>query len=454
MKLVTVQRRPMRVVALLVATLPASMALGLGPSQDRANAHTSGSEWVDAWGASPQEPPTDGPFDGGQDTSPQFVNQSIRNIVNTHRGGEVVRVRLSNEFGDRPVTFRNVFIGLEDEPGQPNTDAADQLDDASIVPGSNRRLTFNGNNAVTIEPGRSVNSDSARLRVESFQDLAISFFLPNLTGPATQHSSAMQTNFVALGNQSSDETGIPYVPSGQSWFFLTDVDVRAGAEAGTVVAFGDSITDGLESTPDVNNRYPDFLAQRLQNDYRFDHLSTENQGIAGNRVLRDNIGPSALNRLDSDVLSQPGVTDVILAAGINDLANPPFIGTPDQNADAEDVIAGLKEIIRRTHAQGICIYGGTLTPPGNLLDPARPPFTTYSTPEVNAEREKVNRFIRTTALFDGVFDFDRAVRDPANPQALQDRFANVDNFHPNDAGYQRLAQEVDLSLVASSTVCS
>ncbi len=445
---------------LLVALLLAALAVGLGSSGNRANAEgsasgdNSGSNWVGTWGASPQEPPTDGPFDAGQDTARQFQDQTIRNIVNTHFGGDEVRVRLSNEFGDRPVTFDSVFIGREDEPGQPNTDAADAADDASLVPGTNRQLTFGGRRSITLQPGQSMDSDPAKLTIKPFEDLAISIYVPNLTGPATEHSNAMQTNFVAQGDQSRDETGATFTPSGETWYFLTDVDVKASGSASSVVTLGDSITDGLESTSNVNNRYPDFLAERLQRSERYNDMTVENQGISGNRVLRDNIGPSALNRLDSDVLSQPGISDLIVAEGINDLANPPFIGTPDQNADAADVIAGLTEIARRSHARGICVYAGTLTPPGNLRDPARPPFTTYSTPEVNAEREQVNKFIRTTDVFDGFFDFDKAVRDPLNPQALADQFANVDNFHPNDAGYQRIAQTVDLTVIGESESCN
>jgi len=459
--------------ALLIAISLALSALVIGWSGEWANAQTEdtatentatentatentatetddGEKWVGTWGASPLS--ALGP-NNTLGTPARFSDQTIRNIVNTHIGGDTVRVRLSNEFGDRPVTFRSVFIGLVLEPGQPNVDVVDAADDASIVPGSNKQLTFGGRGSVTLQPGQSRDSDPVALRVEAFQDLAISFHVPRPTGPATQHTTAMQVNFVAQGDQSRNISGAGFVPSGATWSFLTDVDVRVGEEAGSVVTLGDSITDGLLSTTNVNNRYPDFLAERLQADERYDNLTVENQGISGNRVLRDNIGPSALNRLNSDVLSQPGITDIIVAEGINDLANPPFIGTPDQNADADDVIAGLKEIARRAHEQGVCVYGGTLTPPGNFRDPARPPFTTYSTPEVNAEREEVNEFIRTSDEFDGFFDFDKAVRDPLNPQALADQFANIDNFHPNDAGYKRIADEVDLTVLAESSSC-
>lgn len=428
------RRRTVTMLALFIAVLLAALMLGLGSSDDRAIAQTTKGVCkpglISSWGASPVAT--------GDTTAPPitFEDQTIRNIVHTNAGGKEVRIRLSNEFGDAPITFDSVFIGR----GQP--------DSAAIKPGTNKRLTFGGKRSVTIQPGKSVNSDLAQFEVNRLEDLAISFHLPNLTGPeVTQHPNAQQVNYVASGDRSSDTSGTAFTPSGETWYFLTDVDVEVERKTSNVVALGDSITDGLQSTPNKNNRYPDYLAERMKAKENTRFLTVENQGIAGNRLLRDNIGPSVLHRLEPDVFSQPGVSDIILLVGINDIANPPFIGRPGQEADSADIIRGYKEVIRRAHARDLKIFAATILPGGDATDPAQPPFTTYSTRQVNAERVEVNRFIRTSGAFDGFFDFDKAIRDPNNPEAIKFEFeSRIDGFHPNDAGYKRLAQEVDLSV--------
>lgn len=216
------RRRNATKLALFMAILLATLAVGLGSSDSPANAAPGSPHFVGAWGASPQEPPTDANSPGSPDTSPQFEDQTIRNVVNTHIGGDKVRIRLSNEFGDRPVTFKSIFIGRESRTSD------DAPDDPSINEGTNKRLTFGGKKSVTLKPGEEMYSDPVKLRVRPFQDLAISFYLPNLTGPATQHTNAVQDNFVATGNQASDETGAGFTPAGESWYFLTDVDVVRG----------------------------------------------------------------------------------------------------------------------------------------------------------------------------------------------------------------------------------
>lgn len=271
----------------------------------------------------------------------------------------------------------------------------------------------------------------------------------------------MQDNFVAPGNQASNETGAGFTPAGESWYFLTDVDVKKGSNAASVVTLGDSITDGfIYLTPGANDRYPDFLAKRLQKSENHKNLTVENQGISGNRVLFDGIGPSILNRLDRDALNQPGVTDVILAAGINDLASPSFIAKPDGSEDinAEQLIEGMKKVIERTQAKGIKIHCATLTPSGYLentsestdeneepSNPALGIFLEYSTEEVNRDRDKVNEWIRTSGKCDSVFDFDKAIRDPLNPDDVRDDLQSPDNLHPNEKGYKVLAETVELS---------
>lgn len=391
----------------------------------------SSSAWVGTWGASPIQPL--GPKDTlGLPTA--FVNQTVRNVVNPHLAGTAVRIRLSNKFGTRPVIFTSVYIG-------------NGAGGAAIVPGTNTQLTFGGSPSVTLQPGQRMYSDSVPLNVQPFHDLVISFYLPTLTGPATQHTNAQQTNYVAVGNQASNTTGLTFATDGEAWYFLTDVNVNANANSASIVEFGDSITDGLESTIDANHRYPDFLAQRLQASSIYSCLSSINEGIAGNRVLYANIGPSGLNRLNSDVLTQPNVKYMILLNGVNDLADPFFLDpTMTQQVSAQQLIDGLTKIANEAHAKGIKVFAATILPTGDAASPARPPFTTYSTPQVENKRHIVNHFIRNNGgVFDGVFDFSRAIANPADQDELNPIYANVDNFHPNDAGYQLLAQTVNLA---------
>ncbi len=438
----SIQRRR-RLRSALKAALPLCAGLSLVASVLAVNggatyvhASDDSSSWVGAWGASPIQPL--GP-NNTLGTPLQFVNQTIRSIVNPHLAGQTVRIRISNKFGNQPITFTSVFIGNGVGGGSP-----------AIVPGTNTPLTFSGSSSVTIQPGNRVYSDPAPLRVQPFQDLVISYYTPSLTGPATQHTNAQQLSYVAAGNQASATTGA-YLPDGESWYFLTDVDVTASTNAGSVVTLGNSITDGLESTINANHRYPDFLAQRLQASGTQSCLSVVNEGIAGNRVLYPNIGPSTVNRLQSDVLSQPNVRAIILEDGINDLADPPFLDpTGTQQVTAQQVYNGLVQIANQAHARGIKVFATTLTPSGDLADPARPPFTTYSTPQVEAKRNALNQLIRNNGgVFDGVFDFELAVANPANHNEFNPIYANVDNFHPNDLGYQQLANTVNLPALGS-----
>jgi lysophospholipase L1-like esterase len=390
---------------------------------------------VGTWGTSPHEPgPIPVPFANG------FSNQTIRQIVHVSVGGDALRLRLTNVFGTRPVTFDSVYVGL-------------QASGASVVPRSNRPVAFGGRSGITIAAGAEALSDVLSLRVESGQNLVVSLFARTATGTATMHAAAFQTNYVATGDLAANESGTAFTTTTTSWYFLDAVDVVASQnhKGGTIVAVGDSITDGFASTVDTNRRWPDFLAQRLRRERGGnDDVGVVNQGINGNRVLNDSacFGVNAQARLDRDVLTQDGLDFVILLEGINDIGfsafdpsmfPPEFLPCiePRPDVSAQQIIAGYQQIIARVHARGARILGGTLLPFKGAG---------YYTDAGEAKRQAVNTWIRTSGEFDGVIDFDRATRDPADPLQLRPAFDSGDHLHPSDAGYEAMASAIDLRL--------
>jgi lysophospholipase L1-like esterase len=222
-----------------------------------------------------------------------------------------------------------------------------------------------------------------------------------------------------------------------NYYFLTGVSVVASKKERAVVAFGNSITDGVRSTPETNSEWPSILAARLQNRHDFDDVAVINEGISGNRVLHENAGPGALKRFDRDVLREPGVQFVIVMLGINDIGFSGFF--PDEAVSADDIIAGHRQLIARAHELGLKIYGATLTPFGGLGPP-------YETPEGEAKRQAVNQWIRTSHEYDAVIDFDKVIRDPADPTKMLPLYDGGDHLHPGDAGYQAMANSINLQL--------
>jgi lysophospholipase L1-like esterase len=374
-----------------------------------------------------------------------FNRQTLRQIVHTSLGGDRVRVVLSNVFGTAPLPVGAANVALRQK-------------DASIVPASARPLTFGGSPSTTIAAGAIAISDPVSVAVPAFADLAIDIFLPGDTAaspsPLTTHSGAMQTSYVSVSGNHSGTADLPVATTMQSWFFLARVEVSAPEAIGAIVALGDSITDGYLSTPDTNNRWPDHLARRLMTQAaaaRGGQVAQAampgvlNVGISGNRVLAEGIGPSALARFDREALVQSGVTHVIILEGINDfgMGGPGGLGGGPL-PPAADVIAGLRQLIERAHARGLKAIGGTLLPfEGTSLAP----FPAYYSPDKDARRQAVNEWIRTGKAYDGVVDFDMALRDPAHPSQLLPQFKAVDNLHLNDAGYQAMANVVNLTLL-------
>lgn len=385
-------------------------------------------QWVGTWATAPvgrpQNPATPAAPAPGQPAPAvpapflHFSNQTLRQIVHTSFGGERVRVVLSNAYGTAPLTVGGAHVALRDK-------------EAAIVPQADRPLTFGGRPSVVIPAGAVVFSDAVGLTVPPLADLAIDLYLPESTytpSPLTVHTGAQQTNYVSPAGNHAGETVMPVMTTTSSWFLLTRVEVMAPETVGAIVAFGDSITDGTNSTSDTNNRWPDHLARRLvANNIK---MAALNAGIGGNRVLGDGGSVNALARLDRDVLTQTGVKFVVFMMGINDIRQV------DSSPGAADLIAAHQQIIERAHARGLKIYGATLTPfEGNRF-----------TPEREAKRQALNQWIRTGKMYDAVIDFDAITRDPAQPTKFLPAYDSGDHLHPGPAGYKAMADSIDLGL--------
>jgi lysophospholipase L1-like esterase len=395
--------------------LELTLALALMPSGAFAAQRSRGEHWVATWMAAPLE----------GNSLDVFRNQTLRMVVHTSIGGKRVRVEFSNAFGKESLVIGAAHIAISSQG-------------AAIVTGSDRALTFDGSASVTIPPGALEVSDPVNLDVAASSDLAISLYVPDATVPATMHPLALQTTYIsAAGNFAGAET-MPYKWTALSWYWLTGVDVEAGAGTNAIVALGDSITDGAHSTPNTNRRWPDQLAARLLANPATAHLSVVNAGISGNRILHDIYGPNALARFDRDVLGRAGVKYLIVLEGINDIGFPYLSGAHGQEAvTAQELIGGLRQIIYRAHAHGIKVFGGTLTPYEGAM---------YYSQQGETEREALNHWIRTSGAFDGVIDFDAAVRDPAHPRRFLPAYDSGDHLHPNDAGCKAMADAINLKL--------
>jgi lysophospholipase L1-like esterase len=279
-------------------------------------------------------------------------------------------------------------------------------------------------------------SDAIDLAVPPVSDLVVDLYLPGDLGlgpsPVTTHNGASQTNYVSGTGNHSGEAAMTVERTAGAWFLLSRIEMAANRDAGAVVTFGDSITDGARSTADMNNRWPDVLARRLAA-RKGSTVGVLNAGISGNQVLGDGAGVSALARFDRDVLMQTGVTHVVIMEGINDIG----IARTNASPSAQDLIAGHKQLIARAKARGLKVYGATLTPFEGAA---------YWTAEGEAKRQALNEWIRTSKAYDAVIDFDKATRDPAAPTKFLPAYDSGDHLHPGDAGYKAMGEAVDLKL--------
>jgi lysophospholipase L1-like esterase len=401
------------------ATLFVAASLAFAPAAVAKDQHE---HWVGTWSASPMSADSvPGSVNNG------FSNQTLRHVTHISIGGDSVRVRLSNAYGTKPLVIGAAHIALHNTA-------------ATIVAGSDRALTFRGQPSITIPSGALAVSDPVRLDVPALADLAVSIYVPGTTGPTTWHQLGVQTTYVSPPGNFAATTSMPVATTELSRFWLASVEVSAKRKVGAVVTLGDSITDGFNSTPDTNQRWPDFLSRRLNAKKGAGKMAVLNQGISGNRLLHDIFGPDALARYDRDVLAQTGVTHVVVLEGINDIGLPGVFAPATETVSADDIITGLQQLIERAHAKGLKIFGGTLTPFEGTIFPG------YFTPEKEVKRQAVNLWIRSSGAFDAVIDFDRATRDPSQPTRLLPAYDSGDHLHPNDAGYKAMADFVDLSL--------
>jgi lysophospholipase L1-like esterase len=413
--------RPRRGVLLGGAILAAALAF---PALHAYAQNWTTEHWTGTWGAGPGGPPLPA-------NTQVFTDQTLRLIVHTSIGGNRVRIRLSNEMGSTPLRIGAAHIAV-------------RAGGADIAPGTDRALTFSGVASITIPPGAPVLSDPVDLNVAPLSDLAISIYLPGTVPATTIHGTASQTNYVSLPGDFTGAATLPTQRTILSWPFLTEVDVDSAGAA--IVTLGNSITDGTRSTPDTNNRWPDWLARRLQTvrDPVFGingRLGVVNRGISGNRLLSNPpegslAGRNALERFDRDVLATAGVRYMTVMLGINDIGNSPN----DTPISANELIAGYRQLIARAHEKGIAIFGATLTP----FEGAG-----YYSPAKEQVREAVNNWIRGNDEFDGVIDFDLVTRDPAHPTRFLPAYDSGDHLHPNDLGYQAMGNAVPLTLFRS-----
>ena len=387
------------------------------------------SHWVATWGASPAP---EASVSEMRSEKLVFENQTVREIVHTSIAGDTVRIRVSNAYGSGTLEIGAAHIALRGKG-------------SAIVPGSDRPLTFGGRSGVAIPANALALSDPVKLAVPAGGDLAISLFVPRSVNGSGVHYFAQQTSYIGPGNLTAAAAFPDAAATFTAWVFLTSVEVLASESASSVVAFGDSITDGARSTENANHRWPDTLAARLGARQGAPPVGVLDAGIGGNRILHDpaknvRFGVNALARFDRDVLAQAGVRYLIVLEGINDLGHAGADAPASEVVSTDDLIGGLEQMIERAHEKGIKVFGGTLTPFEGTTFPG------YYTPEKDAKRKAINQWIRTGKAFDGVIDFDKAVRDPAHPDRLLPAFDCGDHLHPSDAGYKAMGEAIDLAL--------
>lgn len=438
-----------RWTAVVVVAAALIAAADTFPTHAQARQGGQNQQWVASWVGS-----VHGPYPAGNAVAqPELKfafpspaaganDQTFRLIVRPDLWGTRWRVRLSNVFGTRPITFDGLYVGVHAAAG-------------NLVAGTNKRVSFGGRPAITLEPGASAFSDAVDLNAPAGpgldgRKLAISFHVTGETGPMTWHAKSLQTSYVTAphaGSHGADENDGAFPFTTTSWYFLDAVDVMADAGTRVICAFGDSITDGTASTINGDDRWPDVFSRRMHAAYG-NGVSVVNAGIGGNRIITPATytpaqpfagGPSALQRLDRDLLSISGLSGVVFLEGINDIS---------AESPVDAIIAGMREVVARIRAKGaIKIVGATITSAYKNTGRA-------GTPEGNEHRKAINQFIRSGGLFDAVADFDAATVD-ADTGSLKPEFqpnssigGPGDLLHPNRAGYQAMGNSIDVRIFA------
>jgi lysophospholipase L1-like esterase len=389
--------------------------------------------WIATWAASP-EPMAPNPHEPLLNIEDHTVRERVRVSI----GGAQIRLHLSNEYGSAPLIIGSATV-------------AAPSDAAGVKPSSMKTVTFGGRNSVTIPAGETVLSDPVAFAAASGAEISISLYFPKRVATPTLHALALKR---AVVSQHGDHTRAEKIEAGatsESSISVSAVLVPAQPSQRLVVAFGDSITDGDGSTVDADHNWPSDLIRRLGKTPEGSKVAVVNEGIAGNRLLSEgfavSFGINALARFDRDALVLPGVTHVVLLEGVNDIGFPGaklgggYLAEPTDVRTAEDLIDAYRQLISRAHARGVKLIGATITPFEGVDLPD------YYSESKEATRQAVNKWIRTSGSFDGVIDFDAVLRDPEHPSRLLPRFASEDHLHPNDAGYQEMANAIDLSLL-------
>jgi lysophospholipase L1-like esterase len=381
--------------------------------------------WVATWGASQQIPEPQNAL-----AADDLRDATVREIFHVSVGGTALRVHLSNAFGSDALHFTAVHVA---RPVSASSSAID--------PGTDKALLFAGSGDVTVPPGAEVVSDALDFPVAALSDVAVTFHLDGAPSRQTGHPGSRATSWFVHGDFAGAASLVD-AKHVDHWYLVSEIDVRAGLGAGTVVALGDSITDGHGATTNGNDRWTDVLAGRLQASAGTRNIGVSNQGIGGNHLLTDGLGPNALARLDRDVLAPAGVRWAIVFEGVNDLgglARNGEVTQAEHDARVKRVLAAYEQIVLRAHAHGLRVYGATITPyvgseyyhPGPLSE---------------ADRQAVNAWIRGAGHFDAVIDFDSVVRDPAHPERLLPGFDCGDHLHPSPAGYRAMGEAIPLNL--------
>lgn len=374
------------------------------------------SHWVGTWASSPQL--ADSP---ATPLAPGFSDCTLRQVVHVSVGGAKIRVRFSNAFGRTALTIVSAHVARATARG-------------AIQSGTDKPLTFNEQSSVAIPAGALMYSDPVDFDLPPLSDLAVTIRLNGVPEGVTTHMGSRATSYFSLGDGVSalEPTS---AQTADRWYFLNGVDVSSRTSSAAVVVLGDSITDGKNSTTNGNGRWPDELARRLHANKHTRDVGVLNEGIGGNRLLHDDLGPNALARLDRDALTQTGVRWLVILEGVNDIGT--CTNGCDPSSTANDIIVSYQQIILRAHSQNIRVYGATIMPFGGSF---------YATSEAERARQTVNRWIRTSARFDAVIDFDVVTRDPNNPSNLSAGVDSGDHLHPADVGYKAMADSIDLKL--------
>lgn len=378
-------------------------------------------EWVGTWGTAPQlvEPRNMPP-------EPGLSNNTLRQIIRVSIGGELIQLKFSNEFSTSPVIMKAVQIAVS-------------KGGSSIEPSTIKELNFNGKSDVTMEPGEMIISDPLPFKLKSRMDLAVTIYFGETSPDVTGHPGSRTTSYLLAGDNINLNEFKDAITADR-WYVLKGLDVKATDTAAAVAILGNSITDGRGSGTNKQNRWPDILSERLLKNTDTQQVSVLNMGIGGNCVLKYCLGPSALDRFERDVINQNNVKWLIILEGVNDIGQ-----TRSDNAEsvADELIAAYQKMINKAHENDIKVYGATILPFGKSF---------YYADYREVARTKVNEWIRTSGQFDAVIDFDKTMQDPQNIINLLPEVQTGDFLHPNELGYKKMGESIDLRLFKLNSI--